>query len=810
MALSHLRYALRLLRLQPASSAAIVLTLALAIGANTTLFTLINAALIAPLPVSEPDRLVNIYSSRPDGAGFGGLSYPDFLDLRDGAQAVEGVLGYSGLMATITDSDRSEVIFGELVTANYFSLLGVEPVLGRGFQPLEGETPGAHPVVVISHRMWQRRFNADGSVVGRALPLNGRPFTIVGVAPEGFSGLLFRGVSADLWAPVSMMGALRTDQLSNRDERWMFVKGRLRRDASVEQASAEAQVIAARLQSQYPASNHGRALRVLSSSSVVVHPDGDRAVLAAASAVMAAAGLVLVVACANLAGVMLARGLARQREIAIRLAIGARRGDIMLQWVVESALLASLGGVGGLILGRLMAAALASWRPDLPVPVSLNTAADLRVTLFTFGVTAAALVLFSFIPARRASRLPAAGSRAATGFRQRRRWFGLRDGVLVPQLAIAVTLVAAAGLLVRSLTKADTVSPGFDLDRTAFIALNLSMNGYDAARSKRFYEDLARRLKDDGGVTAAAVTNRLPLDLYGNQSTTIAVGDVRTSVQAASVGHEYFEALAIRLERGRAFTTDDEVSGAEPVVIVSAAAARQFWRDADAVGATVRIDSDTRSGDQRLARVVGVAADVKVQTLAESPQPFIYRPLTSGHGSLLRMVVRSSGSPDRAVGALRNAVSAIDPAVGVFEARTMAENLDVMIYPYRLAAGLGGAFGILALLLAAVGLYGVLGCGVSERLRELAIRLALGAPARSIVRSAAAETGRAVAAGLILGAAMAAATGSLMADVLFGVSPFDAIAMCGSAAVLAAVVAGASAGPLRRAMRAEPAQLLRQ
>ena len=810
MVLSHLRYAFRLLRLQPGSSAAIVLTLALAIGANTTLFTLINAALLAPLPVSRPDRLVNIYSSRPDGTGFGGLSYPDFLDLRDGGHVFEGVLGYSGLMATITDSDRSEVVFGEIVTANYFSLLGVAPVVGRAFQPVEDETPGTHPVVVISHRMWQRRFNADPSAIGRALPLNGRPFTIVGVAPEGFPGLLFRGVSADLWAPAAMMGALRTDHLSNRDERWMFVKGRLRPGASVEQASAEAQVIAARLQSRYPASNQGRALRVLPSSSVVVHPDGDRAVLAAASAVMGAAGLVLVVACANLAGVMLARGLQRKREIAIRLAIGARRGDVMLQWVIESATLAALGGAGGLIVGRLMAAALASWRPDLPVPLSLNTSADLRVTLFTFGVTAAALVLFSFLPALRASRLPAAGSMAAAGTRHRRRFFGLRDGVLVPQLAIAVTLVASAGLLVRSLTKADTLSPGFDLDRSAFIALNLSMNGYDAGRSTRFYDDLARRLKEDGAVTASAVTNRLPLDLYGNQSTIMSVGEVRTSVQAASVGHEYFEALGIRLERGRTFTKDDETAGAEPVVIVSAAAARQFWPNADAIGGTVRIATDARSGDDLLARVVGVAADVKVQTLAESPQPFIYRPLASGHESLLRLVVRTSGSPDRAVAALRNAVRAMDPAVAVFEARTMAENLDLMIYPYRLAAGLGGAFGILALLLAAVGLYGVLGCGVSERLRELAIRLALGAPAGSILRSAGAETGRAVAAGLILGAAMATATGYLMADVLFGISPFDAVAMLAAAAILAAVVAGASAGPLRRALRAEPAELLRQ
>ena len=388
-----------------------------------------------------------------------------------------------------------------------------------------------------------------------------------------------------------MMGALRTDHLSNRDERWMFVKGRLRRDTSFEQASAETLVIAERLRRQ--SSNEGRTLRAVPASTVIVHPDGDRAVVAAAGAVMTAAGLVLVVACANLAGVMLARGLSRRREIAIRLAIGARRTDVMLQWLVESAILAALGGAGGLLVGRFMAAALASWRPDPPVPISLNTSADMRVTLFTFAITAAAMVLFSFLPALRASRLPAAGSMATPAFHTRRRFFGLRDGLIVPQLAIAVTLVAAAGLLVRSLSRADTLSPGFDLDNTAFIALNLSMNGYDAERSRRFYEDFARRLKEDGSVTAAAVTSRLPLDLYGNQSTTISVGDVRTTVQAASVGHEYFDALGVPLVRGRAFTPHDERPGADPVVIVSAAAARQFWPGDDAIGRTLQIVADS-------------------------------------------------------------------------------------------------------------------------------------------------------------------------------------------------------------------------
>ncbi len=804
--LADLRYALRLLRLRPGSSAAIVLTLALAIGANGTLFTLVNAALFSPLPVERADRLVNVYTTLPNGTGYGALSYPDYADLATSGGAFADTLGYSGLMATLTGESGSEVVFGELVTANYFSALGVKPQIGRVFLPVEGEERGAHPVVVIGDRLWKRRFGADPRVTGRTLRLNGRPFTIIGVAPEGFGGLLFRAIAVDVWAPTSMMAALRTDQLDNRDERWMFVKARLRDGATADQAAAQAQVVASTLATTHPSSNRGRTFRVVPTTDVVVNPDGDRGVLAASSAVMFASGLVLVVACANLAGVMLARGLARRREIAIRLAIGASRVDVLRQLLTESALLSVVGGALGLAFAGWLARALAAWRPDLPIPISLNTAIDTRVTVFTTLLTLIAMSAFAVIPALRASRLPVAS--AASGYqapagRKRRRLFGMRDAVLVPQLAIAIALIAVAGLFVRSVARAGDVSPGFDAGRSAFIALNLGMSGYDDARAKRFYDELGRRLIEQNVATTAAGTTRLPLDLYGSQSAGVVLEDgSERSVQTGRVGAAFFSALGVPIVRGRAFDPHDASTGSA-VAIVSAAAARQFWPDADPVGRVLNIDGAA-------ATVIGVAADVKVQTLGEAPQPFVYRPLSSGHARLMRLVVRTTGDPDLAVEDMRRAVRELDPSVAVFEARSMTHYVDVTLYPYRLAAMIGSAFGILALALAGVGLYGVISCGVSERLRELAIRLALGAHASGLVRTTLGETIRAAAVGVAAGALLAFVAGQLLADVLFGISPLDPVTLLATAGLLVAVLVAAAAGPLRRALTVAPMSLLRQ
>jgi predicted permease len=785
-----------MVRVHPGSSLAIVATLALAIAANSTLFAVVNAALLTPLPVRDPGSLVNVYTTRSDGEGFGAVSYPDFQDLRGSHSAFRDAIGYSGLMVTVTDDSSSEVIFGELVTPEYFSMLGVPPAIGRGLDP------AAPDAVVIGDRLWRRRFNGDPSAVGRPIRLNGRTCTVAGIATPGFAGLLFRGISADLWMPVAAMPHVRADVRAEREERWLFVKARLPAGVTLEQARAAADVLSSRLAADHPATNTGRALRVVPTSDVLVHPDGDRAVVPAAFAVLGLGLVVLIVASANLAGVMLARGLARRREIAIRLALGAGRGRVVAGLVVEGMLLAAFGGALGLVLARAAAAALASWRPELPVPVSLNTGVDWRVALFTLAMTGVATVAFAVLPALRVSRTPPAGSMTVVG-PPRRRFLSLRDALLVPQLAAALALVAVAALFARSLAGATAVDPGFDTRRTAFVSLNLSMSGYDDERAARFYDAVAGTLQREGRIESAAVTDRMPLDIYGNRSTTIASGDgfgIRRTIQAASVTPGYFDTLGIAIVQGRGFTDADAGTG---VAIVSAAASRQLWPGSSALGQPVRI------GEARIATVVGVAADARVRTLGERPEPLVYQPLSGGESRLLRLVVRASGDPRAAVDAMRRAVRDIDPAVGVFEARTVAGYLDVMLYPYRLAAAVGGWLGLFTLGLAAIGLYGVLACGVSERLRELAIRAALGARPGSIVRDAMRQPLRAAAIGLAAGAAVTFVAGRLLATVLFGISPHDPAALAAGCGVLGLVLAAAAAAPVRRVLRVAPMTVLR-
>ncbi len=605
----------------------------------------------------------------------------------------------------------------------------------------------------------------------------------------------------DIWVPVSMMGQLRVDQLDNRDERWLFVKARLAPSATVDQVRAAATVLAGRLEHDHPATNTGRRFRVVPTTDVIFNPEGDPNVVSAIGGVMIAGGLVLLVACANLAGLMLARGMARRREIAVRLAIGATRRQIVVQLLTESAILSAAGGALGLLVARWSAAGLAAWRPDLPVPVSLNTSTSWRVTLFTLGISAAATLVFALVPALRISRTPAAGIAGVVATR-RRRWIGARDALLIPQIALALVLVAVAALFARSLSRAGAVDPGFAPARVAFVSVYLGMNGYDDGRADQFFERLSRALEEGGTATRTALTDRLPLDMYGNQTATVTSGDRTRAVQIAHVGAGFFEAMGIPVPRGRALEAADEQPATDSVV-VSDAAARRFWPGRDAIGQHLRV------GD-RVVTVVGVSADTRVQTLSEAPQPFVYLPIQDHREKLLRLVVRGTGDPAAAVARIRREVPAIDPNVAIFEARTMPEYLDVMLYPYRAAAAIATMLGLFAVLLAGVGLYGVLACGIAERMRELAIRIALGATSASIVRTAAADTARATLIGLTSGAALAVLAGQALAGVLFGISAADPAALGLTAVVVVLVIAASSAGPVRRVLRMAPMTILRQ
>ena len=803
------RLALRPLVRRPGFAVAVVLTLALGLGVNAAFFSVIDAALLRPLPVRDPDRLVNVYTSRAHGAGFGPMSYADYRDLAASAPVFDGVVGYGGFMGTITGAGRAEPVFGELVTGNFFDVLGVAPAAGRTFRPDEDRAPGAAPVAVLGYGFWQRRFGGDPAAVGRTLTLNGRPYTIVGVAPPWFTGMLVRGFAADLWVPAMMMGPIRDSRPDERNERWLFVKARLADGVSVERAAAAAAAVGRALERDHPATNEGRLFRVVPSGSVLFMPDADRIIEPVALTLLAAAGLVLLVACVNLTGLLLAHVSSRRREIAVRLALGAGRARIVRQLLVEHAALAALGGALALLLSAWAASWLVGFKPPLPVPLSFDVRIDGRVVAYTAGLAALAALLMGLLPALRSSRLDLVPAlKGAAGQVRRRRW-SLRLSLLVPQVAAAFVLLLVAALFTRSVSRAGGVDPGFDLDHTALVALNLGDSGYDEARARAFYEALTRRVEARPGVHAVAVTDRIPLDLYGSQSTVLtSEGDDGTERSAPGqmghVGAGYFDAMGVAILRGRAFAAGDTAAGARAVV-VSAEAARRLWPGRDPIGRRLRLGA----GGAPWLDVVGVAADVKVQTLGEAPVPFAYRPLAARHTGLLRVVARVDGSPGRAAAWLREDVESLDDRVAVFESGTMNDVLGVMLFPFRMAAALGGLLGLFTLALAGVGLYGATAFALSRRRRELAIRVALGAAPRDIVRVVLGGGLAAVGAGLLAGLPVAFVVARLMSAWLFGVTPADAAAYSSAAGVLAAAAVLAVLRPACRAIRLDPMSALR-
>jgi predicted permease len=532
----------------------------------------------------------------------------------------------------------------------------------------------------------------------------------------------------------------------------------------------------------------------------------------AALLVMVTVALVLLVASSNIANLVLARAAERRREIAIRLAVGASRGRIVRQLVSESTILAFLGGLGGVVVAFALASLLVSFRPPLPVPISLDVGVDLRVVLFATGLTTAAVLLFGLVPALQVSRgdLVTPLKTEGSALTRRSGLFRLRGVFLVPQIALSLVLLVVAGLFVRSVANAAAMDPGFRVDRTALIALDLGLSGYSDSAAGSFYATLERRLGASGDSVSVTVTSRIPLDLYGNQSTTVSVArtaggaDEEAPLQFGEVDARYFDVLGIPLLRGRTFD-DADLSSDARVAIVSAHAARAFWPNEDPIGRALLVGDE-----RRRVEVVGVVGDVKVQSLGEPPQRFIYLPASGREARLLRVIARGPTEASALVERLRREVTTLDPQVAVFESRTMADHLDVMLFPYRIAASVGGVLGAFGLLLAALGLHGVVSFGVAQRRKELGIRMALGARAADVVRLVLGDHLRVVIIGAVVGLALSLALARVMQAALLGIGPSDPITFVAVVAVLGGVALGASYAPARRATRVEPAVTLRQ
>ena len=819
-----IRYAFRTLVRQPGFTLVAALSLALGIGLNTTIFSVVNAILLKNLPIEDPGRLVEIYSSPAEEFPHFTSSYPDFLDIQRETEAFEGLTAHAMVRGIVTTEGRSDVVTGEVVTASYFELLGVRPVLGRGFHLEEDTTEGTYPVMVLSHGLWQRRLGGDPDVVGKSLRLSGVDYNIIGVAPESYTGTI-PGIRPEFWVPTAMVESLTFVgmQANNADEpdktrrerrgtRWLFVKGRLAPGASVEEAQAQVSTVFARLEQEYPDTNEDMKAAVLGRSSVRFHPMLDNILTTAGAVLLAAVGMILMIACANVANMLLARAANRSREIAVRLSVGASRGRLVRQLMTESLVLATLGGVMGVALAYWAARVLSAAQPPLPIPIRFAYELDTSVMAFAIFVSLATAVLFGLVPAFRASRpnlVPALKGEAIGINDPTKRRFTLSNALVVGQLAISLVLLVAGALLTRGLIEAQRTDVGFDASRVATLGFNLQMNNYSLERAQALQRQLLESLPALPGVQYVTLASRLPLSPSIHMEG-IFVPEIHQTeddivpLDVVYVGEDYFRVTGIPIVQGRAFAEQDR-EGAPRVLIVNETMAARYWPGRSAVGELIYTGGP--EGDP--AEIIGVSRDHKVRTLGEEPRPYVHFPRAQSPSRSTQILARTSGPAEAFLPALRSAILEVEPEIVFTEDRTASDVVDITLVPARVGARLLGAFGGLALLLAAVGLYGVIAYAVSRRTHEVGLRMALGANASNVLTMILRQGMMLAVVGVVLGAVFAAIVARLAQALLYGVSSIDPLAY-GLAALLLLVVAfAANLIPAWRASRVSPIAALR-
>jgi predicted permease len=827
-----LRYAGRMLWTQPGFTAAAVLTLALGIGANTAVYSLVNATLFRRLPVADPDRLVYMYR----GAGNGVFSYPQYATLRDHATAFDGLACWGGITASLHAGDSAELVPGIIVSGNFFEVLGLRPALGRLLGPADDVTPGAHPVAVIAYEFWQTRFSGRADVIGREIRLNGHVFTIVGVAPAGFPGPQL-GATRQLYVPMMMQAVMRPprarysgeqnpDLLQHPTNSWIFGLGRLKPAVTIERAIAELDPVLAeffRTRTRLPAGATTPRVRLVP----IEDPDaGPRPMLrSAALLVGAVAGTVLLIACANIANLLLSRAAGRRRELAVRLALGASRGRLLQQLLTESVLLSAIGGLAGVALAwGLLQAFAAAPPPPGALPLPLDFAMDWRVLLFALAVSTATGVACGLVPAVLASRPimgPALRTTSGSTDEAGRR-LDLKKVFVVAEVALSLLLLIAAGLFVRSLRSARAIDPGIDVDRLVTAPLGINLLRYTSAQGRAFYQQVVERAEQLPGVEAASVA-RVAMLTGGGRILSVHVegrGSTHdrqmsegggmattgtTAINANVVGPRFFETVGIRLTAGRDFAASDAVDG-PPVIILNATAAGIHFPGERPIGRRLSVDGP----DGPWREVVGVVRDSKYGSLAEGSLPVAYLPLSQNHETGMTLYVRASVPPGSLAATLRQEIQRLEPNLPVPDIRTMEETIGTSLYAARMGAWLISSFGVLALLLAIVGIYGVLAFSIARRTREMGIRLALGARARQVFLLVIRDGMRLVGLGALIGVAAALAGGRWLSAFLYGVSPTDALSFVGAVAMLGGVALLACAIPARRAIRVDPVATLRQ
>ncbi len=822
---ADIRFALRWLIKSPGFAAVAVVSLAIGIGFNTALYAIVDGLLLRPIPVVHPEQLVDAYTSSAD-APFGTSSYPDYLDLRARNGVFADLVGYSPMFGALTLGDRSRLTLGEVVTGNYFPVLGAGAAAGRTLVP-DDDRPAAPRVAMISYQYWMRELAGAPTALGRTLTLRGNRYTIVGVAPRGFNGMNSI-LSPDLWVPMAAATEVEpiglrevvpsptgTTRLDRRGERWLFMKGRLKPGVAVEQARANLDVLMAQLETENPVTNKDRRIAVRATRDVRFHPALDSQIVPIAALLMAIVGLVLVIACANVASMLLARASGRQKEIGMRLALGATRGRLVRQLVTETFVLSVLGAAAGILLAWWITQTLESISLPTPLPLAFDLRIDARVLLFTLAATFAAGLLAGLVPALKASRpnlVAELRGEAIASEAGGRRWT-LGDLLVVLQVSITAALLVLAALLTRSVLAAERANVGFAADRLALVSTDTSMLRYTDVRSRQFYAEALARLRSVPGVESVALATRPPFSMNYNFAAMWIPGrhrpgDPGENVEVTRVSGDYFRTMGVALRQGRVFNDGDRPDTPR-VAVVNDALARRFWPGESAIGKTFY----TRGGAGPLFTIVGVVADHTVKSVGETPTPFLHVASSQQPNSYNAVIARTRGDAGALLRDMRRELLALEPNLVFVENQTMQGEMATTLFPVRAGAWLVSIVGLVAMLLAAVGLYGVIAYSVARRTREIGIRMALGAQ-RSWVLGSIMRRGLAVAvAGLVVGyaaaAVLAVGVGRTAANMLYGVGAADPVSWIGAAAVLLGVSALANLIPARRAAHVEPSEALR-
>jgi macrolide transport system ATP-binding/permease protein len=819
-------YALRWLRKSPAFTLVAVASLAIGIGINTALFAIVDAFLFRPLPVVEPSRLVDVFTSGSGGAAadrYSTTSYADYLDFRAQNVVFDDVVGYSPMFATLNLGDRSRLVLGEIVTGNYFRVLGVGAAAGRTIVPSDdrADAPG---VVMISYRYWAREFGSAPDVVGRILRLRGTAYTIVGVAPLGFSGMT-PVLAPEVWIAVAksldaepvgihdvVPSPTGTTRLDRRGDRWMFVRGRLKPGMTLEGARTNLALVMTRLAGEYPATDNDRQIAVKATNDVHIHPAKDAQIVPVATALMIVVSFVLVIACANVASMLLARASGRQKEISIRLAIGASRAQIARQLVTESLLLSAFGAAGGILLAWWVTRVVSSLSVPLPVPLAFDLRIDARVLLFTLAVTIVAGLAAGLAPALKASkpdltrdlRNELAMTQAAG-----RRWT-VRDALAAGQIAVTMVLLVVAALLTRSLVAAERTNVGFAVDRLAIVSMDTGMLRYSSESSLRFYDRALERVRAIPGVESAALATRVPFSVNFSRWENIWIpgrhlpGKPGDTIDVTRVSPDYFRTIGVPIVQGRNFTDDDRPDTPR-VAIVNETFTRRYWPGQSAIGKTFH----TRGGEGPAFQIVGVSADHKVVTVGEAPTPFIQVARSQQPNPYNVLIARTRGDTSTLLRDMRRELLALEPNLVFFENQTMEAEVGATLFPVRAAAFIVSVVGGIAMLLAAIGLYGVIAYSVARRTREIGIRMALGARPSAVLGLVMRQGLTVAVAGLAAGCALAVVAAWLMAGALYGVGISDPVSWSGAAVILLGVSSLANLIPAWRAARVQPSDALR-